>query len=70
MDYLFIERAVDENNEPMLYAEYWGYDDKGTPADEFDDAFIYFIRWYSLYDTAHRNASAVRLVLFDPDVNP
>jgi hypothetical protein len=25
MDYLFIERAVDENNEPMLYAEYWGY---------------------------------------------
>jgi hypothetical protein len=69
-DYLFIKRAYDQNNEPILYADYWGYDDKGTPADEFDDAFIYFIRWYSLYDTAHRNASAVRLVLFDPDVNP
>jgi len=44
MDYWFIERAVDENNEPMLYAEYWGYDDKQTPEDETDDEHLYFIR--------------------------
>jgi len=51
MDYLFIERAVDENNEPMLYAEHWGYDDRETPEDETDDEHLYFIRWYVLKDS-------------------
>ena len=61
-------RAVDENNEPMLYAEYWGYDDKQTPEDETDDEHLYFIRWYVLKDSLNTNASSGRIQLFNPDL--
>ncbi|GBC95826.1 hypothetical protein HRbin16_01623 [bacterium HR16] len=69
-DYLFAERAYDENNEPLLYAEYWGYDDKGTPEDETDDAHLYFIRWYVLRDSLDTNASGGTIRLYDPELNP
>jgi len=67
-DYLFIERAVDENNEPMLYAEYWGYDDRETPEDETDDEHLYFIRWYVLKDSLNTNAHRGEIWLFDPEL--
>ncbi len=28
--------------------EYYGYDDGGTPEDESDDGYFYYIRWYRL----------------------
>jgi hypothetical protein len=67
-DYLFIERAVDENNEPMLYAEYWGYDDRETPEDETDDEHLYFIRWYVVKDNLNTNAHRGEIWLFDPEL--
>jgi hypothetical protein len=70
MDYLFIERGVDENIEPMLYAEYWGYDDKQTPEDETDDEHLYFIRWYVLKDSLNTNAHSGQILLFNPDLTP
>ena len=67
-DYLFIERAIDENNEPMLYAEYWGYDDRETPEDETDDEHLYFIRWYVVKDNLNTNAHRGEIWLFDPEL--
>ena len=29
--------------------EYYGYDDGGTPDDESDDNYLYYLRWYALY---------------------
>ncbi len=69
-DYLFVERAYNENNEPILEAEYWGYDDEGTPDRADDDALVYFIRWYSAHDLTQRDAHAGSIILFDPDLEP
>ncbi len=69
-DYLFAERAYDENNEPILEAEYWGYDDKQTPEDETDDEHLYFIRWYVLRDSLNTNASSGQIWLYDPELQP
>jgi hypothetical protein len=69
-DYLFAERAYDENNEPILEAEYWGYDDKQTPEDETDDEHLYFIRWYVLRDSLDTSASSGTIRLYDPELNP
>ena len=69
-DYLHIERAYDENNEPILEAEYWGYDDHGTPDDDTDDEHLYFIRWYVLKDSLDTNASSGTIWLYDPELNP
>lgn len=54
--YLRIDRVSDE-------AEYYGYDDKGTP-DTSDDDFLYIVRKYILYG----NGSEGVLWLYDPDL--
>ena len=36
--------------------EFLGYDDAGTPEDEEDDAFLYYLRWYTL--RSHRAIQA------------
>ena len=46
--------------------EYLGYDDAGTPEDEEDDAFLYYLRWYTL--RSHRNSSKGEIWLYDPDL--
>jgi len=51
----------------MLYAEYWGYDDRETPEDETEDEHLYFIRWYVLKHSLNTNASSGRILLFNPD---
>jgi len=53
-----------------LYAEYWGYDDHGTPDDDTDDEHLYFIRWYVLRDSLDTNASSGTIRLYDPELNP
>ncbi|MDW8367990.1 MAG: hypothetical protein RMK49_19285 [Abditibacteriales bacterium] len=45
-DWLFIDCAFDEQGNPILEAEYAGYDDNGTPEDESDDHHLYYIRRY------------------------
>jgi hypothetical protein len=65
-----VGRVVNENNEPMLYAEYWGYDDRETPEDETDDEHLYFIRWYVLKDSLNTNAHSGQILLFNPDLTP
>ncbi|MDW8290552.1 MAG: hypothetical protein RMM06_07490, partial [Armatimonadota bacterium] len=62
--FLHLERAYDSNNQPILEAEYWDYDDGGTVEDETDDHYLYFVRWYVLRGT--RNASRGQLWLFGP----
>ncbi len=47
-NYLFIDAATDEQGNPILDAEYAGYDDNGTPEDEGDDNYLYYIRQYKL----------------------
>ncbi len=47
-DWLFIDCATDEQGNPILEAEYAGYDDNGTPEDESDDNHLYYIRRYKL----------------------
>lgn len=64
--YLSLERAYNEHNEPMLEAEYWGYDDGGTPDTDTDDQHLYFIRWYVLRSS--RPASSGQVWLFDPEL--
>ena len=65
-DFLHIEHARDQSGEPILEAEYWGYDEHGTPDDETDDEHLYFVRWYLLKDT--RYASRGEIWLFDPEL--
>lgn len=45
--------------------EYYGYDDGGTPDDESDDGYFYYIRWYRLMSS--RDASYGEIWLYDPD---
>jgi len=46
--------------------EYLGYDDGGTPEDESDDNYLYYLRWYALY--SGRDASWGEIWLYDPDL--
>jgi len=46
--------------------EYFGYDDGGTPEDESDDNYLYYLRWYALY--SGRDASYGEIWLYDPDL--
>ena len=46
--------------------EYFGYDDGGTPDDESDDNYLYYLRWYALYSS--RDASYGEIWLYDPDL--
>jgi len=46
--HLFIDAGTDEAGNPILEAEYAGYDDNGTPEDESDDNHLYYIRRYKL----------------------
>jgi hypothetical protein len=46
--------------------EYLGYDDGGTPEDESDDNYLYYLRWYALY--SGRDASYGEIWLYDPDL--
>lgn len=63
---VYIERAGNQSGEPIREAEYWGYDDKGTPENENDDEHLHFVRWYVLKDT--RNARSGEIWLFDPEL--
>jgi len=45
--------------------EYYGYDDGGTPDDESDDNYLYYLRWYALY--SGRDATWGEIWLYDPD---
>jgi len=45
--------------------EYYGYDDGGTPEDESDDNYLYYLRWYALY--SGRDATWGEIWLYDPD---
>jgi hypothetical protein len=47
-DYLFIDCGTDEQGNPVTEAEFAGYDNNGTPEDETDDAYLYYIRRYKL----------------------
>ncbi|MEJ7612850.1 MAG: hypothetical protein SQA66_04345 [Candidatus Fervidibacter sacchari] len=46
--------------------EYLGYDDGGTPEDESDDNYLYYLRWYALY--SGRDASFGEIWLYDPEL--
>ncbi|MEM2368589.1 MAG: hypothetical protein QXQ50_10195, partial [Candidatus Bathyarchaeia archaeon] len=46
--------------------EYYGYDDGGTPDDESDDNYLYYLRWYALY--SGRDATWGEIWLYDPDL--
>jgi hypothetical protein len=46
--HLFIDAGTDEAGNPILEAEYAGYDDNGTPDDESDDNHLSYIRRYKL----------------------
>jgi len=46
--------------------EYYGYDDGGTPDDESDDNYLYYLRWYALH--SGRNATWGEIWLYDPDL--
>ncbi|MFA0743060.1 MAG: hypothetical protein DFNUSKGM_003193 [Candidatus Fervidibacter sacchari] len=47
--------------------EYFGYDDGGTPEDESDDNYLYYLRWYALY--SGRDASYGEIWLYDPELD-
>jgi hypothetical protein len=47
-DSLFIDAGTDEQGNPILEAEYAGYDNGGTEEDESDDNHLYYIRRYKL----------------------
>jgi len=63
--YLDILRSRDAFNNPIYEAEYAGYDDNGTPEDDSDDKYIYYIRFYDLKDTLNVDASEGELQLYD-----
>ena len=46
--------------------ECFDYDDGGTPDDESDDNYLYYLRWYALYSS--RDASYGEIWLYDPDL--
>ena len=46
--------------------EYLGYDDGGTPEDESDDNYLYYLPWYALY--SGRDSSYGEIWLYDPDL--
>jgi hypothetical protein len=46
--------------------EYLGYDDGGTPDDEEDDNYLYFLRVYTL--RSYRNSSRGEIWLYDPEL--
>lgn len=65
--FLSIMRANDDGGNPIYDAEYYGYDDKGTP-EEDDDDYIYLIRYYQLRDNGNLDASEGEMWFYDPDL--
>jgi len=47
--------------------EYLGYDDGGTPDDEEDDNYLYFLRVYTL--RSYRNSRYGEIWLYDPELD-
>ena len=67
--YLFIDRALDDQGNPITDAEYDGYDDNGTPDDSGDDNYLYYIRSYVLRDLGNKYAKEGKIILYDPDLD-
>ncbi|MDO8588927.1 MAG: hypothetical protein Q7T82_18020, partial [Armatimonadota bacterium] len=68
--YLRIIRAVDEYGGVIYDAEFYGYDDNGTPEDDSDDEYQYFIRYYALKDDHDTAAKEGTLTLYNWDMQP
>jgi hypothetical protein len=62
--FLRAERANDENGDPIYDAEYYGYDDNGTPNDDSDDNYLYLLRTYILRDSDSKNAHSGQLQFY------